>query len=59
MVLSQIKNLAEEIMRGSLLDYTKEEMLSPEEAETFKKVIKKNVETCLSGLIIDEDVTLL
>lgn len=54
MLESQINKIAEEIAIGSLIQYTKTEMLSPEEAEVFKNSVIENVKICLSGFSYTE-----
>jgi hypothetical protein len=56
MLYSQIRALAKEIAKGTLIEYTKKELLSPEAADLLKSVIIENAEICLSGLVIENDL---
>jgi Flp pilus assembly CpaF family ATPase len=56
MLQSQILNLAKEVARGSLIDYTKKEIFTPEQAEFLKDCIIANVEICLSGFVQENDL---
>jgi hypothetical protein len=52
---NQIRTLAQEIAKQSLIDFTKSEMLTPEAAETFKQSVIDSVEICLSGFVEQYD----
>lgn len=55
MLRSQIHLIAKEIARQSLIDYTKSEVLTAEEAEIFKKSVIESAEICLSGIVEEFD----
>jgi hypothetical protein len=55
MIQSHLQKIAEEIALSSIIDYTKEELLTPSQAEILKKCIIENAEVCMSPLISDED----
>lgn len=55
MLKSQINIIATKIAKQSLIDFTKTEMITPEAAEVFKKVVVENVEIYISGFSEDFD----
>lgn len=55
MTSNQIRLIAKEIAKQSLIDYTKSEILTAEEAEVFKKSVIESAEICLSGIVEEFD----
>lgn len=56
MIYSQVAKISAEIARQSLIDYTREELLTPEQAKILKRCIIQNVEICLSPLAVEDDL---
>lgn len=55
MTSNQIRLIAKEIAKQALIDYTKSEILTVEEAEVFKKSVIESAEICLSGIVEEFD----
>lgn len=55
MTLNQINLVAKQIAKQALIDYTKSEILTAEEAEIFKKSVIESAEICLSGIVEEFD----
>ena len=53
---SQLEKISNQIARQVLIDYTKEELLTPEQANLLKQCMIDNIQVYLSQFTSDDDL---